>query len=607
MTAQLSFPIPEPDKPRITAGVSLRPYQEEALAAVKKLHYEGENRQLLQMATGGGKTVLFSQLSIDMNCPTLILAHREELLTQAIAKYRAADPEVDIGMVKAEYNNFNHRVVVASVQTLSRENRFNEVYGKGKVRPRLLITDEAHHSRASTYLWLYEKLGLDKPRLPGAALHLGVTATPKRKDGQGLDAVYDHIAYQWGMKDGIIQGYLSDLSGYTLQIQNDDMDDVGMIGGDFDQGALGRVMTKGKKAVARTEAIVECWAEQALLPDGSHRPTIVFCVTVDHADMVSAAFNKAGFRFEVVSGEMKTEERHKIYSDFHAGKIHGIANCAVLTEGYDEPKVSCIVVARPTRSQGLYIQCVGRGTRLYPGKPNCLILDVADISRKMSLNAPVTLASALGLGKQQKKLESVASQLRIPGMTGLGKWAKEANAKGGGKFDPFQDPFAEQSDIDLRWVQGGPGLILSLPKNKYGQHENEAKWLVITPRKDWLFDVVEVSRYQSGENSRGFPIYTQEEIFVNKFGLPDEQTAAIKAQEHAIKLVPNLKAMKGRNAEWKLRAEPATEKQIDMLVKMGVAIPPRVTKATASLLLDAEFAKKVRVKIQRSAKELELI
>ena len=218
-------------------AVKLRPYQEEAIESFYNLENRGENRFLLQLATGTGKTVVFSEYARRLGRPTLILAHRDELIQQAVAKLRAIWPGVDVGIVKAERYEGGHQVTVASVQTLSRERRFNMAFPDQAVNQMgLVVTDESHHSFASTYKSIYSRFGLMEKG--GRCLHLGVTATPKRGDGKALDDVFDEIAYSMGIREGILEGFLSDLAGYTLTFANEDMAGVKISHGEYDAEQL---------------------------------------------------------------------------------------------------------------------------------------------------------------------------------------------------------------------------------------------------------------------------------------------------------------------------------------------------------------------------------
>lgn len=410
----------------------LRPYQVEAVDKIVAAAEAGVRRQLGVAATGLGKTIIFCALAERLGCRTLILAHRDELISQAAAKVREVWPGADVGIVKASDNGIRNRVVVASVQTLARERRLQQLvsaYRDESVlmkRPDpfgLVVVDEAHHAAADSYRSILDGLRAGQEcaycvggsvlsgryetdpgdREPcedcsgtgGGPLLLGVTATPDRGDGQGLDDLFEQISWTYDILWGIRSGYLCDLRGLRVQLDRLDMSAVKVRRGDYEAGAAGRALDN---AGAPTE-IVKAWQEHA-----SDRQTLVFTPTVELARHCAEEFTAAGVRAAMVCGETPVEERRQILDDYSHGRVQVVANCAVLTEGYDEPSTGCIVIARPTRSRALYTQMVGRGTRRHPDKTDCLVLDVVSAS---SVHSLVTVPSLFGMnGKHAKRLSN---------------------------------------------------------------------------------------------------------------------------------------------------------------------------------------------------------
>lgn len=595
----------EQPSPVVLPGLALRDYQEECLAAIAKLHNEGDNRQIAQLATGLGKTVIFSALTMRMQTQTLILAHRDELLTQAIAKLRMVWPGADIGRVQAANNETGHQVTVSSVQTLYREKRFNEAFPSHRL-PQLVITDEAHHVFAPSYKMIYERLRL--MQRGGSALHLGVTATPIRGDKAGLGEVFDRFAFKMGIKEGIVRGYLCDLAGYVLTLTNENMADVHIKGGDFDQEELGEAVVN----VARTEAIIQCWLEKAKLQTAvgeSYRQTVVFCVNIAHAQQVAEAFNAAGISSDVVYDGLSKETRRRVLADFEDGKLQVLCNCMILTEGWDCPQTSCVVMARPTKNKSLYIQCVGRGTRPFPqgGKVNCLIIDVADISSKVGLHYRAeTLDKALELRPAkdedepgQKEIQSVLDLLDEE--EGVSKAIRGKTTKEGSAFDPFADP-TEGAANKLSWTMGKTGLTLPLPKKV----EDSRHYVIIKRRRDFLWDVVHVKQVKQGAYGRWT---TTGEKFVNKFGLPDQVSALSKAEQYAKEVCPEISKLRAKDASWKSSEAPASQAQLAILEKKGLPVEINgklVTKSEASAMLDATFTKSIKASLERTTDELEI-
>lgn len=373
---------------------SLRPYQEEAIAKTIDAANLGMRRQLGVAATGTGKTTIFCALAQRLGARTLILAHRDELVAQAAARVREIWPGVNVGIVKAGDDDVHAHVVVASVQTLARTRRLERLLAPfrddtvllGRADPfDLVVVDEAHHAAADSYRTILDGLYCGQPDGP---LLLGVTATPDRGDGKGLDDVFDDIVWSYDILWGIRSGYLADLRGLRVTLDALDLSDVKVSRGDYEAGSAGRALADADAP----SAIVNAWREHA-----ADRRTLVFTPTVDLARLVADTYRLAGVAAEYVHGGTPLDERRAMLRRYHQGDTQVLANCAVLTEGFDEPATDCVVVARPTRSRALYTQMVGRGTRIHPDKADCLVLDVAGASDELSL---VTVPSLFGIGDE---------------------------------------------------------------------------------------------------------------------------------------------------------------------------------------------------------------
>jgi len=217
----------------MSAPLALRPYQRQAADAVISAYRRGVRRMLVQLATGLGKTVLFAHLAhtvVSNGRRVLIIAHRDELLTQARDKLLTVDPSADVGIVRAELDETDARIVVASIQTIVRPNRLARLG-----RFDLVVVDECHHAAARSYRDVLEALGAFEPDGP---MVLGVTATPGRGDGVGLDSVFQEIVYEMGILDGIQGGYLCDLRAVSVTLDTD-FSDVHTRNGDLADGELG--------------------------------------------------------------------------------------------------------------------------------------------------------------------------------------------------------------------------------------------------------------------------------------------------------------------------------------------------------------------------------
>ena len=331
--------------------ITLRPYQQECIDAIPD-----HGSHLIQMATGLGKTVTFSR--IPRNGRMLILSHREELVKQPL-KYFDCATGIEMAGNSAPRNA---EVVSASVQSIVRR--------LDKYDPcdfDIIVTDEAHHAAARTYRKVYDYF---RPRL-----HLGFTATPNRGDKVRLDGVFDDIIFARDLRFGIQNGYLSDIMCRRVHIGYD-LTGVRTRNGDFAPGELEQAMD------GTADAIAEAYRE---LATGA---TLIFAVSVKHANDIAAKIPEA----VVVTGE--TKNRAEIVQRFTDGEIPCLINCMVFTEGTDIPRVETVIIARPTQSESLYAQMVGRGLRLYPGKERLNLIDCVGVSSKASL---CTAPSLLGI------------------------------------------------------------------------------------------------------------------------------------------------------------------------------------------------------------------
>ncbi|NCC41475.1 MAG: DEAD/DEAH box helicase [Gammaproteobacteria bacterium] len=329
--------------------MKLRKYQEDCLKAIPE-----SGRVAICMATGLGKTVTFSQ--IPRKGRMLIIAHREELLEQP-RKYFNCSYGIEKGSLKSQGED----VIAASIQTLVRR------LDKFKTDDfDVIVVDEFHHAAAQTYKKTLEYF---KPRLL-----VGVSATPKRSDGNKLDDIFDEIIYEKDLLSGISDGYLSNISCLSIDV-GFNLTQVKTKMGDLDSAQLDKEMI-GLKIV---EAVAETYKKYAI------GQTVIFGCSIKHCELISERIPGS----VIITG--KTKDRGKILKDFENKKIKCIVNCMVLTEGTDLPCIETIIIARPTKSQSLYIQCVGRGCRKYENKEKLLLIDCVGVTGKHELCCAATL------------------------------------------------------------------------------------------------------------------------------------------------------------------------------------------------------------------------
>lgn len=353
--------------------VTLRPYQEEAKTAIlNEWQSEGHPKTLLVLPTGTGKTVVFDSIAADLaaeNKRTLILAHRDELLKQAGDKLLAAF-NLPAALEKADSHAYNRDelITIGSMQTLCRRNRLEE-YPQDYFDA--VIVDEAHHSLSDSY-----KRILDYFKNANV---LGVTATPDRGDKKSLSEIFDSIAYEYSMRQAILDGYLCRISAQMIPLKIN-LKGIHTRAGDYSVDELAE----------RIEPYLEAIADE-MESACADRKTVVFLPLIKISQLFRDVLNQHGFRAAEVNGQ--SPDREEILEDFESGKYNALCNSMLLTEGWDCPSVDCIVVLRPTKVRGLYQQMIGRGTRPHPGKKNLLILDFLWMTQKHDLRRPASLIS----------------------------------------------------------------------------------------------------------------------------------------------------------------------------------------------------------------------
>lgn len=348
----------------------LRPYQTEARQAIENEWASGVKNTLLVLPTGTGKTVVFSKVIEDQvragdRC--LILAHRGELLDQAADKLKNISG-LGCSVEKADQTCLGEwfRVVVGSVQTLQRQQRL-ERFSKDYFNT--IIIDEAHHAITDGYRRIIDYF-------PDAKV-LGVTATPDRGDQRKLGEVFQSLAYEYSIARAIKEGYLCKIMAQTIPLKLD-MTALKIQAGDYTLGSIDSALDPYLEQIAE-EMKNYC----------KNRKTVVFLPLIKTSQKFRALLEKTGFRAAEVNGESK--DREEVLKDFENGKYDVICNSMLLTEGWDCPSVDCIVVLRPTKIRSLYCQMVGRGTRLYPGKNELLLLDFLWMSQKHELCRPADI------------------------------------------------------------------------------------------------------------------------------------------------------------------------------------------------------------------------
>ena len=450
--------------------MELRPYQQEAYDNTLAAWAVGKRRVLAVAATGTGKTVLFGHLAkhvVGQGQRVMVLAHRDELVRQAaakVARVTGITPEIEKAGERASEDSMHGRcpVVVSSIQTQysgdamwRRMQRFNPAeFG-------LLVTDEAHHAPAATWRAVIEHyLGNPACRL------FGCTATPDRSDETNLGTVFEHVACDYQLHHAVRDGYLVPIRQRSVVIEGIDFSKVATRrtpdgGRDFVESELEAVMSAERPVHQVVSAAIELsygLERGALRPllelddDGArrdrlrgmlagrrHRRALVFCVGVAHATLTADVLNRwlgasgeLGDLADSVDGKTPPELRKQKIKAFGSGERPFLTNCMIATEGFDEPRVEVVVVARPTKSRSLFAQILGRGTRPWPDiadalgglpgaaaraaaiaaseKPRVDVLDFTDNSRRHDLVTAVKLIAPGADALVIERAEEIAAE-----------------------------------------------------------------------------------------------------------------------------------------------------------------------------------------------------
>ena len=362
----------------------LRDYQKEAVEGLYSYWAKGAgNHPLIVAPTGSGKTAIIAQIVRDAmsfpNTKVLIVSHVKELLEQGAKGLLAMYPEADFGFYSASLRQkrLDRPITFAGIQSVW-ERAFDMIPA-----PDLVLIDEAHMLPKNTetrYGQFIRDLTICNPQVKV----VGLTATPYRLDSgflhKGKGAVFDGIAYDIPVSRLMEEGWLSTVysKGGLKQI---DLTNVGRRGGEFIESELA--------AAASDPELVRATVEEICRLGVDRKSWLIFASGIGHANMLADGLRDLDIGAEVVTGSDDMAERGRKIADFKSGKLRALVNCNVLTTGFDAPSVDLVALVRATESTGLYIQMVGRGTRLAPGKEDCLLLDYGgNVARHGFIDTP---------------------------------------------------------------------------------------------------------------------------------------------------------------------------------------------------------------------------
>lgn len=535
----------------MTQLLPLRGYQAEALDAVFVAWDREIQRPALVLATGLGKTVIFAHVAAEFmrderyeHSRVLILVHRDELIRQAVDKLHSVAPHLNIGVVKAGENATDAQVIVASVQTLARTKRREQIRNVG-----LVIVDECHHATATSYLDVLEHFGCFTP---GGAVALGVTATMKRSDGLALGQVWQEVVYEKDILWGIRHGFLVDVEGKTVAVEDMDMRAVRTSAGDFRPGDLGQAFEES----SAPQVIAKAYHEHS-----ADRQGVAFTPTVATAHLLAEVLTDSGISSRAVDGAMSPVDRSAVMRGHERGEFQVLANCMVATEGWDSPATETCVIARNTQSASLYIQMVGRVLRPNPKRPDkrALVLDVTGVSAKHSLVGITTLA---GMPLEDGEALSEAADRRE-----LEIYTEEEERKEAAERQRVERVSVAPADLfhGSRFVwnntDGGIPFIAT-----------SATYVILIPEKSGAYAVAELGK-QNGSQ------WIEREI-------ADLNYACVWGEEHAER--DGSAVLTQRERAWRLK--PASEKSKAFGRRLHLIFGDNIRGGELSELIDARLA-----------------
>jgi superfamily II DNA or RNA helicase len=526
----------------VTTPRELRPYQREAVDAVLRQWGNETRRTAVVLPTGTGKSTVIAKLAVtagEMGLRVAMLAHRGELLDQMAATVGAVDPYAPpVGICRAEQDAPHHQIVAASFQTLANSDR-HAALGRRDV----LLVDETHHVTADSYRRVVEDFG------PNAFM-CGFTATLRREDGKALRELIHSIAFERNLRWALGEGHLVRPKGITVKIPDLDLGKVKTTAGDFQNRDLAEVME------AETPEIVK-----AVLKHTSDRRPIIFAASVMAAHDIAAMLVDHGMQAEAVTGEMGYDLRQGIYRRYRDGSTQALVTVMVLTEGADFPMCDAVVIARPTQSQNLYSQMVGRALRLYPGKQDALVVDLVGTSRVLKL---VTVSN-LDAGVTPKVVDPDGNDLppdeddEVDG----GLIAPTARQRRMGPIETIGIDLLGPDETNVLWLTTVKGVPFVAPQ------ESDFAWFLWEVGYDENEPLYRVGRMPiKGREGGGWltddplPLtlavaFTEDDIMSSGYGMPV------------------------RSASWR-KYQPPSEAQLRYARGLGIINPEDMTKARLS-------------------------
>ena len=546
-----------------------RPYQNQCIRAILDAAAERVRRMACVLPTGSGKTVIFSYLAKHWNeygfsGRILIVVDTDELVNQTVDKLSKIAPLLKVGVVKAERDEHeNVNAIVASVQTIRKLYRLDNIMESGRIG--LVIIDECDRAAAEGYVNVLNALGCFNPDDDTVAV--GFTATLARTDMRSLGDIWERVVFQRDILD-MIPEYLVDVSGKMVTVDGFSLSQVAMRGGDYAIKSLSDALLSSDAP----EFIANAYVEHAV-----DKPGIIFTPSVATAEAFTAALQARGIEARTISGTTPRETRRQILRDAHAGRVQVLVNCMVLTRGFDWPRAEVAVIARPTTSNVLYVQMVGRVLRQYPGykalgipaKEKALVLDIVGATQEHRLATLAVLTSnRIQVIQEGETLTEAVQRERAAGNEYL------------------KDYVVLYQDVDLF-------------------HRSEAVWLqtyegvwFVSTRDDvyFIWPGSEPDRYHVGVRPLKGQLTSQHGW---KHKDVDLETAMAWAEQEALAADPMTAR---RKASWRVGRQKPSEGQLRFAERLGLDTPEGITKREISDMIDVRLVSRILDKSIRRGK-----
>lgn len=541
--------------------VTLYPYQETAIEKTESWLCADPShmRGMLVLPTGAGKTVTFSEMArrllmIYPDKRVLILVHTDELARQTVATLRRDAPDLIVGVVKARENETTADVIVGSVQTLKNPKRLAQIRHVIRV-----IVDECDLAAAPSYMKILEHFGCFGA---GPVKAVGVTATPYRTDGK-ITNVWQEITYSLPLTWMIRKKFLIPPRGIAVRVPDLDLRNVKSTKADYKDGELGEALA---------ESLAPELVAQAIVEHASDRKILAFFPTVASSYVFAEAIEAAGVQAEVIHGGLPQAERDAILARHKRGTV--VVNCMILTVGYDDPEIDCIVLGRPTKSKRLYVQIVGRGLRVDKSRPyeeqDCLLLDVVGANALHDLRSMADLSDK-PISQEKAHSNRTLTDLEDEFDAGEGVEEDKPNFYTGPveavEFDPLGKPAASKAwiktDDGTFFLPGGTQAYVFLMEwPKPGQWA--VAWCSKSSRQGIPFCSIEYLPMQCKHNEC---VKMRVAAITRATGLSLED-AMVTAEDLAVDLGTDTINLANRKARW--RKLPATQKMVNLARSLGI-------------------------------------